>query len=264
MPLLDWLEQCALPEEARLADPAYAGAVAPSSCAGWPAPARRRRSCSARTSPPAVDALFTEADGVGLRITSRARRSATGSCARDLLTTPERAYDEGRALAERWHGTAGSATPSRRGSRSPPATRCWSRARRPARRRRRRVVHLPHQREPAEIAAVRELFPGTATTSTPTTSTGWSSPRQRARPQRAPDRRRAGAAGRARAQRWRTARRATRALGSGLFPLRRHLEHGVRVALGTDVGAGTGFSLLKEGLQAYFMQQLLGRRRACR
>ena len=48
------------------------------------------------------------------------------------------------------------------------------------------------------------------------------------------------------------------ALGSGLFPLRRHLAHGVRVALGTDVGAGTGFSLFKEGLQAYFMQPLLG------
>jgi guanine deaminase len=30
------------------------------------------------------------------------------------------------------------------------------------------------------------------------------------------------------------------------------------VALGSDVGAGTGFSLFKEGLQAYFVQQLLG------
>ena len=48
------------------------------------------------------------------------------------------------------------------------------------------------------------------------------------------------------------------ALGSGLFPFRRHVEHGVRVALGSDVGGGTGFSLLKEGLQAYFIQQLLG------
>ena len=48
------------------------------------------------------------------------------------------------------------------------------------------------------------------------------------------------------------------ALGSGLFPLRRHIEHGVRVALGTDVGAGTSFSLLREGLQSYFMQALLG------
>src|SRR4029079_13434551 len=49
------------------------------------------------------------------------------------------------------------------------------------------------------------------------------------------------------------------ALGSGLFPLREHVERGVRVALGSDVGAGTGFSLFKEGLQAYFVQQLLGR-----
>ena len=49
------------------------------------------------------------------------------------------------------------------------------------------------------------------------------------------------------------------ALGSGLFPLGSHLALGVRVALGSDVGAGTGFSLFKEGLQAYFVQQLLGR-----
>ena len=48
------------------------------------------------------------------------------------------------------------------------------------------------------------------------------------------------------------------ALGSGLFPFRRHVEHGARVALGSDVGGGTGFSMFKEGLQAYFMQQLLG------
>ena len=48
------------------------------------------------------------------------------------------------------------------------------------------------------------------------------------------------------------------ALGSGLFPLGGTSTYGVRVALGSDVGAGTGFSLLKEGLQAYFAQQLLG------
>jgi guanine deaminase len=47
------------------------------------------------------------------------------------------------------------------------------------------------------------------------------------------------------------------ALGSGLFPLRRHIEHGVGISLGSDVGAGTGLFLPKEGLQAYFMQQLL-------
>jgi guanine deaminase len=44
-------------------------------------------------------------------------------------------------------------------------------------------------------------------------------------------------------------------LGSGFFSLKRHLEHGVHVALGTDVGGGTGFGMPKEALQAYFMQQ---------
>jgi guanine deaminase len=45
-------------------------------------------------------------------------------------------------------------------------------------------------------------------------------------------------------------------LGSGLFPMRRHVEQGVRLALGTDVGAGTGLSQLKEGLLAYQLQML--------
>lgn len=46
------------------------------------------------------------------------------------------------------------------------------------------------------------------------------------------------------------------ALASGIFPMRRHLEAGVHVALGTDVGGGTGFGMLKEALQAYLMQRV--------
>jgi guanine deaminase len=46
------------------------------------------------------------------------------------------------------------------------------------------------------------------------------------------------------------------ALGSGLFPLKRHIHAGVRCALGTDVGGGTGFGMLKEGLQAYLLQRI--------
>lgn len=46
------------------------------------------------------------------------------------------------------------------------------------------------------------------------------------------------------------------ALGSGFFPMQRHLMAEVRFALGTDVGGGTGFGMLKEGLQAYLVQRL--------
>lgn len=45
-------------------------------------------------------------------------------------------------------------------------------------------------------------------------------------------------------------------LGSGIFPLRRHIDAGVHCALGTDVGAGAGFGILKEALQAYALQRL--------
>lgn len=46
------------------------------------------------------------------------------------------------------------------------------------------------------------------------------------------------------------------ALGSGVFPLQRHLEAGVRVALGTDVGGGTGFGVLKEALCAHLTHRV--------
>jgi guanine deaminase len=46
------------------------------------------------------------------------------------------------------------------------------------------------------------------------------------------------------------------ALGNGIFPLRRHVDAGVTCAIGTDVGGGTGFGMLKEGLQAHLMQRV--------
>ena len=54
------------------------------------------------------------------------------------------------------------------------------------------------------------------------------------------------------------------ALGSGLFPLRRHVEHGVGVALGSDVGAGTGLFLPKEGAAGLLHAAAARRRTGCR
>lgn len=47
-------------------------------------------------------------------------------------------------------------------------------------------------------------------------------------------------------------------LGSGLFPYRRYMQRGLRIGLGTDVGAGTSFSMLKTVGEAYKVNQLQG------
>ena len=49
-------------------------------------------------------------------------------------------------------------------------------------------------------------------------------------------------------------------LGSGLFDLNKLERHGVRVGLGTDVGAGTSFSQLQSLNEAYKVMQLQGRK----
>jgi len=46
-------------------------------------------------------------------------------------------------------------------------------------------------------------------------------------------------------------------IGSGLMPIKKYINKDVIVALGTDVGAGTGYSMLKEMSNAYQMQSLL-------
>lgn len=47
-------------------------------------------------------------------------------------------------------------------------------------------------------------------------------------------------------------------LGSGLFNLKRMEQFGVKVGMGTDVGAGTSFSMLQTLNEAYKVQQLQG------
>ncbi len=47
-------------------------------------------------------------------------------------------------------------------------------------------------------------------------------------------------------------------LGSGLFPLRRHVQHGIAVAVGTDIGAGLHFWVWEELAECYKIQRLQG------
>ncbi len=254
MPLLDWLDRAALPEEARLADLAYAQAVAAEFVRGLVRAGTTSALVFGSHFAPAVDALFAEADRAGLRVTS-GLVLGDRYLREDLYTTPQRAYEQGHELADRWHGHGRlryAVTPRF-------ALSCTDSLLDSARALHEDVAgswfttHLSEN--VAEIATVCELFGagyldaydkhglvgpssvfahnvhptddelallaerGSSVAHCPTSNS---------------------------------------ALGSGLFPLRRHVKAGARVALGSDVGAGTGLSLFKEGLQAYFMQQLLG------
>jgi guanine deaminase len=258
MPLLDWLEQSALPEEALLADPTYAAGVATDFLDGLVAAGTTTALVFGSHFEPAVDALFTQAAQRGLRITSGLVVSDR-ILRPDLLTSPQRAYDEGRALAERWHDAGRiryaviprfslSCTDEMLASCAALQADVEG------------SFFTSHINENlAEVAAVSELFDECDDYLTSYSRHGLvgSCSVFAHNVHATHDELRVLAEQGAGVAHCPTS---NSALGSGLFPLREHVAHGVLVGLGSDVGAGTGFSLLKEGLQAYFMQQLLADR----
>ena len=254
MPLLDWLERCALPEEARLADTTYAAGVAADFVDGLARAGTTTALVFGSHFAGAVDTLFEEATRVGLRVTSGL--VLTDRILReDLFTTPERAHREGLALAKKWHGvgrTRYAVTPRF-------ALSCTDELLASAGDLLRDVPdafftsHVNENRE--EIEGVHALFGSDYSASYD--KHGLLGPRSvlahNVHPTRG-DLRLLAQRGVAVAH----CPTSNAALGSGDFPLGAHLAYGIRVALGSDVGAGAGFCLFKEGLQAYFCQQLLG------
>ena len=255
MPLLEWLERCALPEEERLHDVAYARQIAHEFVGGIVDAGTTTALVFGAHFAPAVDALFAQAAQTGLRITSGLVVSDR-LLPETLWTTPERAHAEGLALAARWHGTGRSryAVTPRFSLSSTDAllSSCaallqdvegaWC------------TTHLNENL--LEIAGVDDVFDAEHYVATYDRH-GLVTPRSvLAHNVHATDAelRVLAARGAAVAH----CPTSNSALGSGHFPLARHLAHGVRVALGSDVGAGSGFCLFKEGLHAYYVQQLLG------
>lgn len=256
MPLLDWLEQCALPEEKRLAESTYAAGVAQDFVRGMVSAGTTSALVFGAHFASAVDALFTEASAVGLRV-------ASGLVVSDraldpaLLTTPERAHQESVALAARWHGQSRqryAVTPRFSLSCTEDMLAACAQV----------LSDVPgaaftsHVNEnPVEIARVVELFGGSLDYSSTYSDQGLIGRHSVLAHNVHPSDRELALLAEADAT-VSHCPSSNAALGSGLFPMRRHLDHGVRISLGTDVGAGNGFSMFKEGLQAYFVQQLLG------
>lgn len=252
MPLLDWLDRCALPEEARMADLPYAERVAGEFVSGLIGAGTTTALVFGAHYAGATDALFRAAEARDLRMTA-GLVVGDQNLREDLHTTPERAAAEAAGLIAAWHGKGRlryAVTPRFALSSSEALMRSCQEtfASAPD------LFFTSHVNEnPAEVAAVEELFGVSYTEAYDRYGMlGRRSVLAHNVHARDHELELLAASGTAVSH----CPSSNSSLGSGLFPMRRHLEAGVRLALGSDVGGGTGLSLFKEGLQAYFHQQL--------
>jgi guanine deaminase len=252
--LLEWLESRTLPEEARLADPDYARALARDFVRGLVANGTTTALVFGAHFPEAQEIFFAEAERSGLRIASGLAVSDR-DLRPELRRTPEAAYEAGRELARQWHGKGRlryAVTP--RFSLSCSEAMLESCGALGAELDGALVTTHINENED-EVRAVADSFPW---------STDYLETYERhdlvgpstvlAHDVQVTD----GELARLAASRASIAHcpSSNAFLGSGIFPMRRHLEQAVRFGLGSDVGAGTGLSLFKEGLLAYQAQML--------
>src|SRR4051794_1567681 len=252
--LLDWLATRTLPEEAKMADPGHARRTAQRFVRLLAANGTTSALVFGSHFPAAQQALFEEAEATGLRVASGLVVSDR-NLRPELEVTPEVAYQASRELLDRWHGrgrirycvtprfsvscteamleTCGvllDETPS--------------------------ALFTSHVNEsPGEIDFVRQLFPAARDYVGTYEDAGLLRECSvLAHNVHVSD----NELDRLAASRTAVAHcpSSNAFLSSGIFPMARHVEHGVRFGMGTDVGAGTGLSMLKEGLVAYHVQMV--------
>lgn len=252
--LLDWLRTRALPEEVRLADDSYAVRVARLFVRELAGNGTTTALVFGSHFPGAQEALFSAAQELGLRMASGLVVSD-----RNLLpaleVTPETAFEASRTLIERWHGRGlmrYAVTPRFSVSCSEGMLEaCGALGHETG-----GLLFTSHLNESrSEIEFVGELFPWARDYLDTYERFGLVHARSvfahNVHPTDDELRRLSGAhASIAHCP------SSNAFLGSGVLGMRRHLELGMRLALGTDVGAGTGLSMFKEGLMAYLMQRL--------
>ncbi len=248
--LLDWLERYTLPEEARFADPFYAGERAQEFVRALARHGTTTALVFGSHFPSAVQALFEAAEQRGIRVFS-GLVLADRNLRPELHQTPESAYRDSQELMRSRPDRYCVMPRFALSATEPMLEVCQTLVREhPSAR---FTTHI--NESPREVAEVARLFPD---------SKDYLNVYERfdlvgrrsvlAHNIHATD-----------SELVRIAEHdasiahcphSNAALGSGIFPMQRHLESGVRFALGTDVGGGTGFSLFKEALAAYLMQRV--------
>ena len=252
--LLDWLEHIALPEEARMADEAYAGQTAQGFVRALAEHGTTTALVFGAHFASATASLFEAAIASGLRIVSGMVLSDRW-LRPELHQSPEAAYSDSTSLIRRFHGQERllyAVTPRFALSASEAMLEvCQTLLREnPSVR---FQTHLNENRR--EISEVARLFPWASdylNVYERFELTGSRSVMAHNVHPSESELQRLAASGTSISH----CPGSNAMLGSGIFPLRRHIAAGVKCALGTDVGAGTGFGMLKEGLQAYLVQRL--------
>ncbi|MBL9100570.1 MAG: guanine deaminase [Myxococcales bacterium] len=258
-PLLPWLERSVFPEEARFAAAAYAAAVAEEFCEAMIRQGTTCASIYSSSHPVAAEVLFAALDRRGLRGFAGLTLMDRGAPA-DVLLAADEAIAACESLVARWHGHDGGrlqfcVTPRFALSCTPGLLRAAGRlAERHA---------LPVQthlaENTAEIAATAAAFPAARDYLGVYEDHGLGGARslfahcvhlseetwdrmaaQDAAVAHCPD--------------------SNFFLGSGCMPLRAATRRGLRVGLGTDVGAGRSFSLRQVMAAAHDASLIVGSR----
>ena len=254
--LLDWLNDYVFPAEARFADASEAERSAAFVVDRLLAHGTTTASVFATVHPHSVDAFFAAAEARGLRMLC-GKVLMDRNCPPDLRDTAAGGMADSQRLIERWHGRGRlrySLTPRFAPTSSPEQLRLCGEllASQPG-------LHLQtHLAEnPCELDWVRQLFPTRGSYLDVYQHYGLAGPRSlhaHCIHLDAAERRSLAAGGAAAA----FCPGSNLFLGSGFFNLDASREAGLRVGLATDIGAGTGFSLLRALAQAYEVGQALG------
>ena len=254
--LLEWLESYVFPTEMRFADRAYAL----DTTEFFIDELLRNGTTSAlvlgTVHAHSVDVIFEAARRRGMRLMA-GKVLMDRHCPTELQDTPESAYRDSKALIERWHGVDRlqyAITPRFAPTSSDEQL---ARAGRLAAEHPGTFVHTHVAENANEVAWVSELFP--AARSYLDVYERFGLLRERSVLAHcihldADDRRLLAASGAAMA----FCPTSNTFLGSGLFDLGAARAAGARVGLGTDVGGGTSFSMLKTLAEAYKVAQLSG------
>ncbi|MDA7425384.1 guanine deaminase [Thalassococcus lentus] len=255
--LIDWLNDYTFPEEMRLADESYANEIAGRYLDLVLSNGTTTVCSYATIHPESVNAFFNAANTRGMRVAA-GKTCMDRNAPEGLTDTAQSAYDDSKALLQRWHGTgrldyvitprfSPTSTPEQLealGALWAEHPECLMQ------------THLSEQTD--EIAWVRSLFPDARDYLDTYEAFGLLGKR--------------GLYGHAihLEQRERDRLRETGAalvhcptsntfIGSGLFDMDGLLREGQRIGLATDTGGGSSFSMLRTMAAAYEIGQLRGR-----